>query len=319
MPAQTPKSTESATRSRTRAFGIVAAAYGVAALAAGFTAWQLPDRTPLEVAFWADVAATVAIFAASRLYDNSSFYDAYWSVAPLPIAIYWALTGTGVVTGAAGLPEAASPVVLRQLLVIGLVSAWGLRLTYNWARGWEGLSHEDWRYVDKRREAGILYWPLSFVGLHMMPTLWVFAGCLPLWPALSQGGAPLGWLDALAAAVTGGAIYLEATADQQLRAFRLSRPAPGAILSTGVWAHCRHPNYLGEILFWWGLFGFGLAAGGMSAWWTGVGALAITLLFITVSLRLIDKRMQQRRPDYKHRMETLPALVPRPWRTRSDP
>jgi len=298
--------------SRARAFGIVAVAYWVAGLAALLTAWQLPDRSPLEVAFWADVAATVVIFAASRLYDNSSFYDAYWSVAPIPIAIYWAATA-----GATGAVDAGSAPLGRQLLVLGLVSAWGLRLSYNWARGWQGLSHEDWRYIDKRREAGIFYWPLSFVGLHMIPTLCVFAGCLPLWPALSQGVAPLGWLDVLAAGVTGGAIWLEATADQQLRVFRLSHPAPGAILTTGVWAHCRHPNYLGEILFWWGLFGFGLAAGGQAAWWTGAGAVAITLLFTLVSLRLIDSRMQQRRPDYKHRMETLPALIPRPWRARS--
>jgi steroid 5-alpha reductase family enzyme len=291
---------------RARSFRIVAAAYAVAALVAVITAWQLPDRSALEVAFWADIAATVAIFAASRLYDNSSFYDAYWSVAPIPLAVYWAV-GTDV----------ASVPVARQLLVIGLVSAWGLRLTYNWGRGWKGLSHEDWRYVDKREQTGVLYWPVSFLGLHMMPTLLVFAGCLPLWPALSQGTAPLGLMDLVAAVVTAGAIAIETVADEQLRAFRLAKPAPGAILSTGVWAHVRHPNYLGEVLFWWGLFGFGLAAGGTAAWWTGAGALAITLLFNFASLGLIDTRMLASRPDYKQRMESVPALIPRPWRTRS--
>ena len=291
---------------RTRSFQTLAGAYAVAAAAAVITVWQLPGRSPLEVAFWADIAATVAIFAASRLYDNSSFYDAYWSVAPIPIAVYWAVGS-----------DVASVPAARQLLVIGLVSAWGLRLTYNWGRSWEGLSHEDWRYVDKREETGAFYWPVSFLGLHLMPTLLVFAGCLPLWPALAQGTAPLGLLDLAATLLTAGAIALEAVADQQLRDFRLSKPAPGAILSTGIWAHIRHPNYTGEVLFWWGIFGFGLAAAGTSAWWTGAGALAISLLFNFISVDLIDTRMLARRPDYKHRMETVPALLPRPWRTRS--
>ena len=46
------------------------------------------------------------------------------------------------------------------------------------------------------------------------------------------------------------------------------------------------------------------------AWWTGAGAVAITLLFRFVSLKLIDDRMLARRPDYKARMEGVPALLP---------
>ena len=108
----------------------------------------------------------------------------------------------------------------------------------------------------------------------------------------------------------GGSILLEATADRQLRRFRLSGPSPEAILETGVWAYCRHPNYLGEIGLWWGLALFGLAAE-PSAWWATGGAIVITLLFRFISLSLIDTRMLARRPDYKARMETVPALIPR--------
>ena len=164
--------------------------------------------------------------------------------------------------------------------------------------------------VDKRQQTGSLYWVVSFAGLHMMPTLMVFAGCLALWPALVTGTQPFGALDVLATGVTAGAILLEATADQQLRRFRRSQPPASAILDSGVWAYCRHPNYLGEIGLWWGLFLFALAAE-PSAWWAGSGALAITLLFRFISLKLVDDRMLARRPDYKARMETVPALLPR--------
>ncbi len=287
-------------QSRARSFKVCGIAYAVAFGVACATALLTPTTDPIWIALQADVAATVAIFAFSFAYDNSSFYDAYWSVAPIPIAVYWALAP-------GGLPGPW----LREALVLGLVSAWGLRLTWNWARGWHGLSHEDWRYVDKRAETGRLYWLVSLTGLHMMPTLLVFAGCLALYPALATGTRPFGLIDVAATIVTGTAIWLEATADQQLRRFRLSDPPPEAILETGLWAYSRHPNYLGEVLFWWGLFGFALAAAPGTWMWTGAGCLAITLLFRFISLPLIENRMLARRPDYKRRIETTPVLIPR--------
>jgi steroid 5-alpha reductase family enzyme len=283
---------------RTRAFSVIAMAYAAGLVAAAITVALIPGESPLVRAFWADVVATFVIFGFSVSYDNSSFYDAYWSVAPVPIAIYWLFV-----------PEAESANGLRQAVVLTLVSLWAVRLTYNWARGWSGLTHEDWRYVDKREQTGSLYWVVSFAGLHVLPTLLVFAGCVALWPALVTGTQPFGTLDVLAAVVTGGAILLEATADQQLLRFRQAQPPPQAILETGVWAYCRHPNYLGEVGFWWGLYLFALAAE-PSAWWAGCGALTITLLFRFISLKLIDDRMLARRPDYKARMETVPALLP---------
>jgi steroid 5-alpha reductase family enzyme len=285
--------------SRSRSFAICTAAYLVAFGVAWATALTVPTDDPVWIAFWADIAATLAIFGFSVVYDNSSFYDAYWSVAPIPIAFYWAFHPAGL----------EGP-WLREALVLGLVSAWGVRLTWNWARGWTGLDHEDWRYVDKREQTGRFYWAVSFAGLHMMPTLLVFAGCLALVPAVMTGTRPLGPLDAAAAGVTGFAIWLEATADAQLRRFRLSGPPPEKILDTGLWARCRHPNYLGEILFWWGLYGFALAAAPQTWMWTGIGALSITLLFRFASLKLIDDRMLARRPEYKARMESVPALLP---------
>ena len=46
-------------------------------------------------------------------------------------------------------------------------------------------------------------------------------------------------------------------------------------------------------------------------WWTGVGAVSITLLFRFVSLPMIEGRMLERRPGYAQRVETTPVLIPR--------
>ena len=190
----------------------VLVAYVVALAVAVQVALACWAEGPVLATFWADVAATVLVFGFSLLYRNSSFYDAYWSVAPLAIVVLWWWVA-----------EPGVPMV-RQLLVAALVYAWGLRLTWNWYRGWDGLHHEDWRYVMLAERTGVFYWPVSFLGIHMMPTLVVFAGCLPLWPALATGTRPLGWVDALAFVVTAGAIAIEGLADEQLRDYRKHAP-----------------------------------------------------------------------------------------------
>jgi len=289
---------------RRRGLAIVAGAYAVALAAALAAAYALRGHHPVLVAAAADVVATAVVFAFSAALDNSSAYDPYWSLAPIPIALFWASA-----------PGGAGAVRLRQAAILILVCVWGARLTGNWVARWRGLADEDFRYVEIRRKTGRAYWPASFVSIHLMPTIWVFLGLLPIYAALAVPARPLGALDAVAAAIACGAIAIEATADRQLRAFLRTRRDPAAVLDSGLWGMSRHPNYFGEILFWWGLYAFGLAAN--RGWaWTFVGPLSITALFVLVSVPWMDRRMRSRHPAWAERMRTTPALVPWPRRTR---
>jgi len=263
---------------------------------------------PLLIAAAADLAATIVIFLFSMGADNSSMYDPYWSVAPVFIALYW-LVAYQLVPGRTGLEL---EIDLRQAAVLVLIGVWGARLTCNWAGGWPGLNHEDWRYRGFRRKAGRAYWLVSFFGIHLFPTVIVFLGLLPVHMVM-RDGAPVGLLDLAAAAVTVSAIALEAAADRQLRRFRSGPPADGAVMDRGLWALMRHPNYLGEVLFWWGLLLFGIAAAPGAAW-TVVGPAAMTLLFVLISVPLMDAHMEERRPGYRERTAGRPALLPDPRR-----
>jgi len=79
-----------------------------------------------------------------------------------------------------------------------------------------------------------------------MPTLLVFLACLSLYPALAVGEKGFGLVDIIATVVTGGAILIEATADEQLRRFIAKSSRSGQIMVKGLWAYSRHPNYLGR-------------------------------------------------------------------------
>jgi steroid 5-alpha reductase family enzyme len=279
-------------------FAVVAVTYAAAGLAAWALVAALPGRHPLEVTFYADLLATIVVFAVSVVVRNASLYDPYWSVAPAVIVaawVSWAALGG------------------RQVAVLVLVLVWAVRLTANWAWSWRGLRHEDWRYVQIREQRPRLvpWWLISLTGIQLMPTLVVFAGLLAVWPAVKANEHSFGVIDVLAVAVTGTSITIEATADWQLR--RHARP--GRTLDTGLWRYSRHPNYLGEIGFWWGMWLFALAAA-PTWWWTVAGPIAMVLLFTFVSVPLMDRRSLSRRPGYAEHMRKVPALLPRPARRK---
>lgn len=273
----------------------------LAALACVVLLEQLEWGSLLSRVAVADLLATLVVFGFSVRHDNSSVYDAYWSVFPIWLVGYLAWAGVG-----------SGAVLLRVVLVAALVCAWGVRLTHNWARGWSGLSHEDWRYVAFRERCGRWYWPVSLLGIHLFPTVLVYLGCLPIIAVFTWPGRPLGWLDGLATIVTIAAITLELVADNQLRAYVQQVRATGsrATLCTGVWAWSRHPNYLGEIGFWWGMLLFGVAAVGPRPWWLWCGALAMMGLFSLVSIPLIEARMATRRSDWDEVRRRVPRLLP---------
>jgi len=281
-----------------KAFALIAFAYLLALLIAVGAGYILRGLPPLGMLLLADIAGTLVIYLFGRLFRNASFYDPYWSVAPLVIVLFWFLRGSS-----GGVP-------IRQIVVVLLVYAWGLRLTWHWARQWQGLKHEDWRYQDLRKQSPVWFWLVDLAGIEIMPTVLVFLGCLSLYPVMSVGKNPFGPLDILAVLLTGGAIIFETTADEQLWRFVRNKPKPGEILTAGLWAYSRHPNYLGEVLFWWGLFIFALAADARF-WWTVIGPAAVTILFVFISIPMMEKRSLSRRPGYAELTKKIPVFLPR--------
>jgi steroid 5-alpha reductase family enzyme len=285
--------------SRANSLFLCCVAYAVAAACAFGAGALVSGAHPLAVAAAADVAATLVVFIFSVILDNSSVYDPYWSVAPIGIILYFAW-------------QAPSSPDLRQGIVIALVCFWAIRLTWNWLLRWQGLKDEDWRYSDFRSNRA--YWAVSFAGFHFFPTVAVFAGCLPLVPVFISSHA-IGVIDALAVIVTCGSIIMEMKADRDLRLFRRKPREQGELLTNGIWSWCRHPNYFGEVAFWWGIGLFGLAAN-LAYWWTMSGALIITALFLFISLPMMDRHMLKRYPGYSMRIKTVPAFLPFVMRRR---
>ena len=275
--------------SRSKSFIIVTVVYVLAAIV-GIVLYRI-----LPFSFWlnlllADIGATILTFLFSVIFKNASVYDPYWSVQPIVILVYAAIT------------HKMTP--LRLLLLIA-VCVWGIRLTGNWAYTFHGLGHQDWRYTMLKESTGIFYPFINFVGIHLFPTLVVYGCVLPAVFAFEYETHMTLW-NVVFFVLSIAAALLQLVADTQMHHYRANRTT--RFIRTGLWKYARHPNYLGEILMWWGV--------GLSVFITMpgriyllAGAFVNTLMFLIVSIPMADKR-QSKKAGFEEYKASTHMLIP---------
>ena len=267
---------------------LIAAIYTLGALAGVLLFVNVVDvLSPLWALFCADVLATVVVWLFGLLYENVSVYDPYWSVFPPVAFLIWAFyTHTWSV-----------PVIL--ILVASWY--WGIRLTRNWVITFHGIAHEDWRYTHYRKsQSPLIFHLINFFGLNMMPTLVVFAAMLP-GLMLYETSDPANIITWMGFVLCLSSATIQLVADKQIHDFRAAHP--GQYCNRGLWKHGRHPNYFGEIQFWWGIWAMYASLNGMN--WLILAPIAMTALFLGISIPLMEKRQLQNKPGYaEYRKQT---------------
>ena len=263
---------------------VIGAVYVIAGIA-GFCLFQLLIRFIPEIPalLAADCLATLVVWGAGIKWRNVSVYDPYWSVAPPVIFTAWAFYKYCF--------------TLPVILLLVAVWYWGLRLTLNWAGTFKSLAHEDWRYTRYRESLSPFRFHLvNFFGLNYFPTLIVFAAMLPgLGVFDSAAPASAGTWAGFAMCIAAPTIQL--IADSQIHRFRAANP--GRYCDTGLWKHGRHPNYFGEILMWWGVWVMYVSLEGFASHpWYVLGPLAMTAMFLFISIPMMERRQLQNKPGY---------------------
>ena len=274
-------------QNRGLSFFIVALVYILAA-AVGIVVYHV-----LPFSWWlnlllADAIATAVTFVCSVIFGNASVYDPYWSVQPIVILAAFSV---------------GRQLNVVQILLLTAVVFWGVRLTANWAYMFGDLTHQDWRYTNLKNKTGALYPFVNFTGIHMMPTLIVYGCTLPaVYAFLHEGTWNAGSIVFFCVSV--GAASMQGIADYQMHRFQKHRT--GTFIRDGLWKYSRHPNYLGEILMWWGV-ALSVICVFPQVWYLAAGAFANTVLFLVVSIPMADGR-QARKPgfaDYKRQTRML--------------
>ena len=237
------------------------------------------------------ISATLIIFIFSRIHKNSSIYDPFWHLAPIPIVFYTA--------NQSSLPTLEVNLVLTAFLF------WALRLTYNWYLNWNNLDHEDFRYVDLKNNNKFMAFINDLFGIHLIPTLIVNVSLYPIYVALTSDS--LNELVYLGFIIIIIAVVIQYISDDQMRKFRKDKSNLGKTMKYGLWKYSRHPNYLGEVSFWFGIYIFALASGSSSMWLLACPIVMLGL-FIFISCPMMDNRSLVRRSDYKEYMDKTPQL-----------
>ena len=241
--------------------------------------------------FLADVVATVVVWGFGLFYKNVSVYDPYWSVAPPVMFTVWAFY--------------KSTFTLPVVLLLIAVWYWGIRLTGNWAYTFKGLAHEDWRYTRYREtQSPFIFHVINFFGLNMMPTVLVFAAMLPGF-GLFESTEAANMLTWLGFAICISAATLQLVADTQIHRFREAHPRQ--YCDVGFWKHGRHPNYLGEISMWWGVWTMYASIYGFD--WLIIAPIAMTALFLFISIPMMERRQLQNKPGYAEYREKTRMLI----------
>lgn len=248
----------------------------------------------VDLDFWlklliADIASTIIVFIFSILLKNASVYDPYWSVQPFVIVLAVMIN---------------YPINLPIILMFSVITLWAFRLTINWLYTFYNLNYEDWRYKLLKDKTKYFYPIINFIGIHMVPTLVVYLCTLPACYLIINNSS-LNVFTILGFIISMVAILLEFFADMQMHRYKKNKKLNKVdyiFIRDGLWKYSRHPNYLGEILMWYGIAFISLSS--INDYLFFIGAICNTLLFICVSIPMAEKKQSKKEGFYKYKNAT---------------
>lgn len=200
---------------------------------------------------------------------------------------------------------------LRSVLVMTLVSLWGIRLALHIHRRNKKKKEEDYRYAKWRKEWGKWFLIRSYLQVYVLQG---FLAILVVSPALFiftlGGDTALTMLDIMGVIIWMIGFLFEAIGDYQLTVFMKEKKPKGMIMQRGLWKYTRHPNYFGEVTQWWGIWLMAVSI--TNGWISLFGPLTITYLILYVSgIPMLEDKLAQN-PDYKRYMRRTSKFFPLP-------
>lgn len=247
----------------------------------------------------ADISATTLVYLTGLIFKTPSVYDPYWSVQTFIIylGLLFYFNNWNIFT-------------IIPLVTIGLYS---VRLTLNFIIGFNSLKYVDWRYKMLKEKTGKIFQLVNYLGINMFPTLVVYLASVPLFVFASLSFDSYSYFSLIGSGIILLGTLLELIADIEMKKFIKVRKSRSEIINIGLWKYSRHPNYLGEILIWFGVALILLIPHIEYAYWIS-GALVNLIMFLVISIPMEEKHMMEYKPgmlDYKKTTSMLLILPKR--------
>ena len=178
---------------------------------------------PLALVLIAAAVVCAFCWVASLITKDTSWVDRIWSI--VPVVYVWIFAAAALVDGANA---------MRLVVMAVLVTAWGARLTFNFARkgGYSGVEDYRWAVLRGRMKPWqFQLFNLFFIVLYQNALLVLIS--LPALIAWQNPAPFTGW-DAAFAVLFAGFLFGEFVADQQQWRFHQAKRAAGGQLEPGI-------------------------------------------------------------------------------------
>lgn len=193
-----------------------------------------------------------------------------------------------------------------KVLLLVMTCAWGLRLAgYIYLRS-KGQP-EDPRYTKMREQWGANYLREGYKKVFLAQGVALFVVSLPVQLGMSSELEHFGLKQILGFGIWLAGFGIECWSDWHLNQFKRNPANKGKLCMDGPWAYVRFPNYLGEMVLWWGIWIYIL-----NFWtaWTIVGPLTICYSLLKVTgIPMIEQNNMQK-PGYPEYAARVPRLIP---------
>lgn len=143
---------------------------------------------------------------------------------------------------------------IQITISLSLIVLWGTRLgVYLGKRNWG--KPEDYRYVQLRKRWGTKF-PLikAFLNVFVLQGVLLYLMMFSSMNAIANASAVNGITLIMGVGVALFGLGFEIVGDYQLAQFKKHAENKGKLMTGGFWSLTRHPNYFGEVVFWWGIF-----------------------------------------------------------------
>lgn len=264
--------------------------------------------SPLALILFVAGAISACCWIASLITKDTSWVDRIWSI--VPVIYVW------IAAIAAGLADT------RLDVMAILVTLWGARLTFNFARkgGYAGIGSgaEDYRWAvirGRMSAAQFQVFNLLFIVIFQNAVLVLIA--TPALTAFDHRSTPFGVGDVVLTVLFLAFLVGETAADQQQWRFQewkrrelaAGRTPATRFVQTGLWRLSRHPNFFFENAQWWTIFAFGAVAAGSVLQWTVAGIALLLAVFIG-STSFTETISLSKYPEYADFQRTTSAVIP---------
>lgn len=252
----------------------------------------------IYVALYTILAYVTLLFCIALIFKRNDIADIGWGVGILLV-------------GVSAYIKLESPPPFF-LLIMALVSVWAFRLSVRILLR-NIKKSEDTRYKRWRDTWGKSFYIRSFFQIYILQgMLMILVGYPLLHTAVFGGGVHLDIWTYIGVTLWCIGFFFEVVGDYQLDNFLRNRENKGKLMRTGLWKYSRHPNYFGEVLMWWGVWGITLAVPyGVFAI---ISPLVITFLILKVSgIPMLEKNMEKH-PDFTDYKMKTSVFFPLPER-----